>query len=625
MRQLGAALGLALLLSATLPHVANAGSLATTYAVGAQPWGMAVDPMDGRMYVANSYPDATGKTYVSVIDRATGNVSRVLTPKSSALVAVDPSLRRLYVTQEDRALLVIDLDDHSVVATVPGVAFLGLAVDADAHRVYATTLSTMSIIDGSTNTVVRTIPAPSSAVWKTLALDVATDRVYVLDVRDNANSLDIFDSGDLSSVGNVPLPNTAWSGLAVDSARQLVFVTGYNASDPSRPGYLNVIDATARSVAATVALYGSFPVGVAHAAGAHRLYITNSATNNVSVLDDRTFASVTEFSLPWLPNLPLLADDGLLYVSGYVSLTSGVVGAITPTEENVAPVVDSVRVDPTQPLTNQVVHATATAHDVNGDSLSFRYAWYSNGVLLANETSADLDLSKPGNGDRGQQVSVIVRAWDGSLESTLSTRSSWAFFVGDTAPSLESISLDNASPRTRDVVVATAVATDVDSDNLTYTFTWKVNGAVRATASSSSTSSQFDLAVAGNGDRGQTVLVEVVVSDGALQSGVASASAVVVNSAPTLTVSLSDTTPRSYDVLVATAGAQDADSDPLTLTYTWAVNGVTKQAGLSSSFDLGVKGNGDNGDVVTVIATANDGTATATANASATVTPGRRK
>ncbi len=92
-----------------------------------------------------------------------------------------------------------------------------------------------------------------------------------------------------------------------------------------------------------------------------------------------------------------------------------------------------------------------------------------------------------------------------------------------------------------------------------------------------------------------------------------------------ITVSLSDTTPQSRDVLVATASAQDADSDPLTLTYAWSVHGVVKQTGTSNTFDLGVKDQGDNGDVVTVTATASDGTASASASASATVTSGRHK
>ena len=137
-------------------------------------------------------------------------------------------------------------------------------------------------------------------------------------------------------------------------------------------------------------------------------------------------------------------------------------------------------------------------------------------------------------------------------------------------------------------------------------------------------SSSFDLSVAGNGDRGQSVSVEVVASDGALQSAPLSTSAVVGNTPPTVTVSLSDATPQSRDVLVATASAQDADGDALTLTYTWSVNGVMKQTGASNSFDLAAKGQGDNGDVVSVTVNASDGTASATASASATVTPGHK-
>jgi hypothetical protein len=181
--------------------------------------------------------------------------------------------------------------------------------------------------------------------------------------------------------------------------------------------------------------------------------------------------------------------------------------------------------------------------------------------------------------------------------------------------------LSPSAPRTDQTLTATAIASDVDGDSLTYTFTWKVDGAVRSVVSGPNASSSFDLTVAGNGDRGQTVLVEVVASDGTLQSPTAAASAVVVNSSPTVTLSLSDTSPQSRDVLIAAASAQDADADPLTLNYTWIVNGVVMQTGANNRFDLAVKGNGDNGDVVSVTATASDGTASATATASATVTP----
>ena len=80
--------------------------------------------------------------------------------------------------------------------------------------------------------------------------------------------------------------------------------------------------------------------------------------------------------------------------------------------------------------------------------------------------------------------------------------------------------------------------------------------------------------------------------------------------------------------MVATATASDADTDPLTLTYVWSVNGVVKRttitAASTDTFDLGRPGNGNKGDLVTVELVASDGTLrSAPATASATVMRGR--
>jgi hypothetical protein len=286
---------------------------------------------------------------------------------------------------------------------------------------------------------------------------------------------------------------------------------------------------------------------------------------------------------------------------------------------NTAPVVDGVTLSPSSPRTNDVLQSSVAAHDADGDALTYSYEWLRNGTVLG-ASGPSLDLSVAGHGDRGDTITVRVTASDGQTTSEPATAS---VVVADTAPTA-SVAIDITSPTTNQVIRATATSSDADGDALTYTFTWRVNTDVRATTSGPNVSSSFDLSVAGNGDKGQTVSVELVASDGTLQSATASASALVANSSPTVTVSLSDASPRSNDVLVATATARDADSDPLTVAYSWSVNGVVKQTGASGSFDLGVKGQGDNGDVVTVTATATDGTASASADASATVTPGRK-
>jgi hypothetical protein len=66
--------------------------------------------------------------------------------------------------------------------------------------------------------------------------------------------------------------------------------------------------------------------------------------------------------------------------------------------------------------------------------------------------------------------------------------------------------------------------------------------------------------------------------------------------------------------LTATATKADVDGDPISLTYVWTVNGVTRKtttsaSALTDTFDLSAAGNGDAGDTVTVTVTPNDGTA----------------
>ncbi|TMF53424.1 MAG: hypothetical protein E6I22_10575 [Chloroflexi bacterium] len=110
------------------------------------------------------------------------------------------------------------------------------------------------------------------------------------------------------------------------------------------------------------------------------------------------------------------------------------------------------------------------------------------------------------------------------------------------------------------------------------------------------------------------MVVELVASDGTLQSGVASDAATVVNTAPTVAVSLTTTTPTSKSVLIATVVGQDLDSDGLTYVYTWRLNGVVMRTVTTTSttdrYDLSVRGNGDKGDIVSVMVTATDGSLT---------------
>ena len=623
MRHLGAALGLALVLSAALPSAANAASIERTYPVGNEPFGVTIDPSDGRIYVANSDHGSNNPGFLSVVDPTSPpctpqscGVTTIALASPPTMSALDRSLGRLYVTTANRALTFVDLATGSVVMSIPNAGSLGVAVDEGSHTVYAAAVTSLSMVDGVSGAVLHTAAAGPNDNWWAVALDAAARRVYVTNLNTGgAPSLVILNADDLSPIGEVVLPEIPRLALAVDTARQLVYVGGFSGA-----GRLYVIDANAQQITATIDLQAgaSVPFAVTLVTSEDRLYlsqISNFGPNSIVVLDLATLQVVQRISLPWQPGATAVHANGRLYVAGF---SADLLAAILLT--NTAPVVDSVTLSPSSPRTNDVLQSSVAAHDVDGDALTYSYEWLRNGTLLAGASGPSLDLSVAGHGDRGDTITVRVTASDGQTTSAPATAS---VVVADAAPTA-SVAIDITSPTTNQVIRATATSSDADGDALTYTFTWRVNTFVRATTSGPNASSAFDLSIAGNGDKGQTVSVELVASDGTLQSAMASASAVVANSSPTVTVSLSDASPRSNDVLVATATAQDADSDPLTVTYTWSVNGVVKQTGASTSFDLGVKGQGDNGDVVTVTATATDGTASASAGASATVTPGRR-
>ncbi len=527
MRRLGAAIGLALVLSTTLPGAADAATIERTFPVGNEPFGVTIDPADGRIYVANSDQGSTRPGVLSVVDPTSPpcspsacGVKSIAVASPPTMSALDRGLGRLFVTTFDRTLTFVDTATQSVVNTVPNAGKLGVALDEATHHVYASSETSLSMVDGETGVVLHTAPAGSGDSWWAVALDVGAHRVYVTNLDLSAPSLVILNADDLSFVDEVLLPEVPRLALAVDTARQLVYVGGY-----SSLGRLYVVDANLRRITRTLDLQagGAFPLSATLVTSEDRLYLSHASSfgpNSIVVLDLATLQVVQRISLPWQPGATALHANGRLYVAGF---------------------------------------------------------------------SADL-------------LAAVLR---------------------NSAPVLSSVTLSPSAPRTNDTLTATASASDADGDSLTYTFTWKVDGVVRSVVSGRNASSSFDLAVAGNGDRGQTVLVEVVASDGSLSSATSSASAVVVNSSPTVTVSLGDASAQTRDVLVATANVQDDDTDPLTLSYTWSVNGVVKQAGASNRFDLAVKGNGDNGDVVSVTATASDGAASATASASATVTQKR--
>jgi hypothetical protein len=274
----------------------------------------------------------------------------------------------------------------------------------------------------------------------------------------------------------------------------------------------------------------------------------------------------------------------------------------------------TVGLSTTSPTTNQTLTATATKDDANGDPVSLTFVWTVGGVVRRTFTSAtaltdSFDLSQTDNGDKGQSVTVEVTPNDGFVDGATATGTAT---VVNSAPTA-TVSLETSSPRTNDTLTATATKADADGDAVSLTYVWKVNGLIMKTTSGwNSLTDAFDLSQAGNGDKGQTVTVEVTPSDGDDDGDTATDQVVVDNTPPAATVDLDPQHPKTNGVLTATATTADADGDAVTLTYVWNVNGgeqktTTGSSDLTDTFDLSVAGHGGKGDDVTVEVIPNDG------------------
>ena len=132
------------------------------------------------------------------------------------------------------------------------------------------------------------------------------------------------------------------------------------------------------------------------------------------------------------------------------------------------PTITSVAIAPTNPRTNTLLTANATATDPEGNAISFAYQWKRNGSNVAGATARTLDLSVAGNGDKGDSISVAVIASDGSSEST--PVSSSPVTVLNSEPTFRA-DLGNLSNVEGDSVTLSARATDADGDALTYAAT----------------------------------------------------------------------------------------------------------------------------------------------------------
>jgi len=225
------------------------GRTLTKIAVDRNPDFVAVNPATNTIYSSNSSAGT-----VSVINGVTNRRSAtVVVGGFPQGIAVNSATNQVYValfSGTDSTVSVIDGNTNTVVTSIPVSGATYVAANAATNRIYVSDSdNTVRVIDGASNSVIATISF--SGVLEELAVDAVRNLVYVA-VIGNPPTIGVIDGETNAVVNTITVSKgLALVGLAVDPALNQIY-----ASDTSKMD-LFVIDGASGDVTATIALTGA--------------------------------------------------------------------------------------------------------------------------------------------------------------------------------------------------------------------------------------------------------------------------------------------------------------------------------------------------------------------------------
>lgn len=266
-------------------------------------------------------------------------VTSVTIPGNPSGIAVNPGNNRIYVavanTTNGPAVVVIDGSTNTIVDTIDtpqGASFV--AMNQATGRVYDAGCAgqplacTVSVIDGTTDKIIATIPvAGTYAIGvQAIAVDPVWNRVYVAD--DNNYEIEEI-NGYTNAVTYINTGNAETLGLAVD------FGTHQIIGAPSG-GAIDIYNGTTHG--RRLISVGQINQDVAVNSFTHRAYITNNAGSTLGVVDLQSsrVVNVTVGNAPYgvcvdyLSSLIFVANTGdqtVAEVNGTTNTITGTVNA----------------------------------------------------------------------------------------------------------------------------------------------------------------------------------------------------------------------------------------------------------------------------------------------------------
>jgi YVTN family beta-propeller protein len=272
-------------------------SLRSLPGIGHSPQSLTV--LGGRIYVANR---TTNNVSVIEGDRVASVIPVGAAPMA---LAADEKTGLVYVANEGDNSISFILG-NSVVRTVPAPKSPSCLVALDG-RVYAggRDENVVAVMDGLSGERVATVPVSTTVGVLALAVNPAAGLLYV-GVYNSVQILRLRDGGAVAAVDR-----PSYVTLAADPGLQRVLVSEYD-SDTGKE-YLVAYDLHGQKELARAQLGGD-PRGMAIDFAAERIYVANSWTNDVSVLEERSLRVITTISTGLRPVAVAVNQEHQVYV-----------------------------------------------------------------------------------------------------------------------------------------------------------------------------------------------------------------------------------------------------------------------------------------------------------------------
>jgi YVTN family beta-propeller protein len=276
------------------------------------PYAIDSNVLNNRVYVTNR-----GSNSVSVIDGSTNSILyNISVEKSPIGIAVNPTASWIYVTNLDSgSVSIIDGISNTVEKTMSldgreggagrGGLPYGVAVNALTNRIYVTDIGSNSVhvIDGRTNELISNVSVGMKPV--SIAVDVRSNTLYVANF--DSDDISVIDGATNQLVRNIPVGGDKPAGITFNPISNKVYVSNIgsetvsvlNVSDIDRTRIIKNITVNPSTIPvyeeenslAGIPANLDFPLiasFIAFDPANNLAYLTNTASNTISVIDGQT-------------------------------------------------------------------------------------------------------------------------------------------------------------------------------------------------------------------------------------------------------------------------------------------------------------------------------------------------